>query len=735
MATKKILIQVILDDKAGKKIDDTSGKVKKLSSAVTILNKEQREQIINDEKSAIHKRALITQLKLEAAAQMNAAAATKKGRAQSGLNNAILLESGRLASDLNYGFTAIANNLGQLVTLFGSFAETNGGVVASLKALGRSLWGMGGVLIGVQLLIAFGPDILKFMKDITGFGNKLKDAFDDINESIGNTTGKFELYIRTLEDSTKSDKEHSDAVKQLNKEFPEYIKNLKDAGLTIDDVKNKTDGAAKVNDIQRKTIMKLAMARAAQSKIEDEAAKLLQLNIDEEIEKRDLLNKRKSEIERNNQRLAENELLRQKVLDGTATYFERNRFSNAERNDTKFTKNHKRKLKRIDEDIAAVENSNKKERDQIEETIDLLLDFTDIQVEQDKKKGDSRKEYTELSVDNFDEEIKAIKELGRVRKKFFDRNLAQDVKDKQFEEDKIKLLRKQELTKVDLMEGSEVAKNQARLEINTYYDKLKTEAETKTQEKLESIKEKFAVKSLQKQVNIAEDDLFKEKDVVELEEKQSALLSKQKELDIARLDELKLTVTERKEAEKVITDYYDNLATENAEKNAKAREKITEIEKKSKLQALDDIGKGLMAASQIAGKATGAGKGLAVAGTLVSTYSAAQKAYESQMVPSIDSPVRAAIAAASAIAQGLANVKAIMSVKTPAMKGVGSVSGGGSTTVQAPDFNVVGQSATSQLVGAVQGQFGGALRAYVVSSDISSAQELDRKINTTSVIG
>ena len=284
------------------------------------------------------------------------------------------------------------------------------------------------------------------------------------------------------------------------------------------------------------------------------------------------------------------------------------------------------------------------------------------------------------------------------------------------------------------MEGSEVAKNQARLEINTYYDKLKTEAETKTQEKLESIKEKFAVKSLQKQVNIAEDDLFEEKDVVELEEKQSALLAKQKELDIARLDELKLKVTERKEAEKVITDYYDNLATENAEKNAKAREKITEIERKSKLQALDDIGKGLMAASQIAGKATGAGKGLAVAGTLVSTYSAAQKAYESQMVPSIDSPVRAAIAAASAIAQGLANVKAIMSVKVAGMTS-GSVSGSGPTTVQAPDFNVVGQGIGSQLAGADNNQFGGALRAYVVSGDISSAQELDRKINTTATIG
>ena len=64
-----------------------------------------------------------------------------------------------------------------------------------------------------------------------------------------------------------------------------------------------------------------------------------------------------------------------------------------------------------------------------------------------------------------------------------------------------------------------------------------------------------------------------------------------------------------------------------------------------------------------------------------------------------------------------------------------SIGRGGSMSVEAPDFNVVGQSATSQLVGAVQGQFGGALRAYVVSSDISSAQELDRKINTTSVIG
>ena len=734
MATKKILIQVILDDKASaqnKKIGDGLGKT---TTEFKKMNAEQEKNYIAQQKNILQGKLYTNNLKAQALAQVDFAEVTGKSRAQSGLNNAILLESGRLASDLNYGFTAIANNLGQLVSLFGSFAETNGGVVASFKKLIASLWGMGGILIGVQLLIAFGPDILKFMKDLTGFGNKLRDSFEDINESIGDSTGKFELYIKTLEDSTKSDKEHSDAIKQLNKEFPEYIKNLKDAGLTIDDVKNKTDNAAKVNDVQRETIMKLAMARAAQSKIEDEAAKLLQLNIEEEIEVRIKLDEQRILIDKNNQRITEAELIRQKVLNNTATRAEKRKHESNIFYASAREKEHEADMQRFDRSIKRIRKGNDDERLEIEKSIDLLLEYTDIQVTQDEKKADSRKKYTELSVANFDDEIEAIKELGRVRKRFFDKNLAQDVKDKKLQIDKVKLLRTQELAKVNVMKGSDVAKNQARLEINTYYDKLLIEAAAKTEEKLLSIRDKFILKSLSKEVSIAKNELITENDVAALEENQNALLAKQQELDIAAIDKLTNTETEKEEAKKAVRDYYANLSLENEQKNTKAREKITEIERKSKLQALDDIGKGLMAASQIAGQATGAGKGLAVAGTLVSTYSAAQKAYESQMVPSIDSPVRAAIAAASAIAQGLANVKAIMSVKVAGMSNA-AVSGAGPTTVQAPDFNVVGQGAGSQLAGAVSNQFGGALRAYVVSGDISSAQELDRKINTTATIG
>lgn len=142
-----------------------------------------------------------------------------------------------------------------------------------------------------------------------------------------------------------------------------------------------------------------------------------------------------------------------------------------------------------------------------------------------------------------------------------------------------------------------------------------------------------------------------------------------------------------------------------------------------------------MAASNIAGKSTGVGKALAVAGTLVSTYSAGQKAYESQMTLTPDAPIRAQIARAAAILQGLANVRAIMSVKSPAMKETSAVTGGqGNVQVQAPDFNVVGQGGVNQLGQVIGSQFGQPIRAYVVSGDISSAQELDRSITAGATI-
>ena len=155
----------------------------------------------------------------------------------------------------------------------------------------------------------------------------------------------------------------------------------------------------------------------------------------------------------------------------------------------------------------------------------------------------------------------------------------------------------------------------------------------------------------------------------------------------------------------------------------------------SKRQLFDLTGKALTAFGDLAGKETGVGKGLAVAGTLMSTYSAAQKAYESQFlpIPTTNSPLRGALAAATAVASGLGNVKNILKVKTPNDKS--SSAGASGNVIQAPDFNVVGASQTSQLAETVAGQQAKPVKAFVVGKDISTQQELDRNITNTASFG
>ena len=72
-------------------------------------------------------------------------------------------------------------------------------------------------------------------------------------------------------------------------------------------------------------------------------------------------------------------------------------------------------------------------------------------------------------------------------------------------------------------------------------------------------------------------------------------------------------------------------------------------------------------------------KALSISETLISTYLAAQKAYESQFKPTSDlsSPIRGGIAAAVTVAAGLAKVKAIKNQKYNGGNSAGSASGGG----------------------------------------------------------
>ena len=135
-------------------------------------------------------------------------------------------------------------------------------------------------------------------------------------------------------------------------------------------------------------------------------------------------------------------------------------------------------------------------------------------------------------------------------------------------------------------------------------------------------------------------------------------------------------------------------------------------------------------------------KAFKIAVALADTASMAAKAYLSQLsVPTPDAVVRANVAAGIAAAFGLVQVAAIAKQKYVAGQtsvaglGGGGAPGGTPGGGGAPSFNVVGASQLNQVAAAVAGQREDPIRAYVVASDVSTAQELDRNILSQASIG
>jgi hypothetical protein len=282
---EEILIRINLQSgEAKSKIKEIKKATDDYAKSIDNLTKEQLEVLVAEQKVSIQRQITKKQVQELALAQINAANAANKNRAQSGLNNAILLETGRLASDASFGFTAIANNLSQVISLFQSFAKTNGGFIKSLEQLGRSLIGTGGLLIALQLIISFGPKIFKFFKELISGVDVLGEAFKNAGKTVESSAGNFEIYIDKLQDVNSSQKEQTDAIAKLKQEFPEFIRNLDDAGVSTEDLKNKTIDATTVTNDFRDALLDLALANAAREKIQELIGKQLQAEIDAIVE-------------------------------------------------------------------------------------------------------------------------------------------------------------------------------------------------------------------------------------------------------------------------------------------------------------------------------------------------------------------------------------------------------------------------------------------------------------------
>ena len=550
--------------------------------------------------------------------------ATKKGRAQSGLNNAILLETGRLASDASYGFTAIANNLSQVVTLFSSFAETNGGVVASLKELGKSLWGIGGILIGVQLLISFGPKILDFFTGMDAAAKAAAKSTKDLAKSLDSLNANMvvaEEYLDLLNDTNLSEQERTNITKELIKLVPDLTEEDLKYGNNLDDVRQK--------------IKLYAIAQASRIEID----KLVEDNSELLAKRRriDTINQIKDEEERAN---------------AIRKYAEDNNF-----NLTSITRGFGVQEKEVEKSNASIKKSFEsrskiviEESNKIIDKIDELTGTAFLGGKLDDKDLEKDNEYTLTKIGNVNKEINAIRKLRDLRNKYVLRKIELDNEDNISEAESIEKKREMALNELNDLEMSEGLKGQARYDINAYYNALIIKDEENKKEALRAINQEIiliyagAIGSMGK--------LFK----------QGSDASK-----AAALIEIAIRTG---------VGYVQGL--DIAQKSAQ--------------------GTGPLAAFSF--------------------------------------PVFYATQVA-AVLGAAAQAKQILSSggKSTPSSSIGVQGGQAPSSIEAPDFNVVGAGGVSQLATTLAGVTGQPLKAFVVSKEITSAQELERNITNTASVG
>jgi hypothetical protein len=196
-------------------------------------------------------------------------------------------------------------------------------------------------------------------------------------------------------------------------------------------------------------------------------------------------------------------------------------------------------------------------------------------------------------------------------------------------------------------------------------------------------------------------------------------------------ERLRLKVASFEEGTQAQQDAQNELDTflgESARSQVKLEKDLGEAKMQQTKKALGDL-------ATIVGKNSKFGKAIAIAQAIQDTYAGADKALA-------QGGIFGFIGAAAVIATGIANVKKIASTKPPQPPaGIGARASGdvtpaipaATTPSLPPQFSTVGASGTNQLAELLGNQ--PPPRAFVVSGDVSTAQELDRNIVSSASLG
>jgi hypothetical protein len=689
-------------------IVDLKGKIVATQIPVSQLEKEfgkLKTTIDSTKFNNFNKEVRNTQTSLQGASQASGGAATS------------VLELGRAVSDAPYGIRGMANNVSQLSSNMLFAAQkvdlVTGKVVGFsgvLKDMWKAMLGPLGILLAIQAVIAAVDYFYGGMKKAEGGADDYRKSLEELNKALNDNfisqddvNGKIEEYIKLMALKIETDASSKKTSEELADIQKDIVKNQEYANKLLKQREDLEKRGVVSGDVYERVLKSEQFYLNIVNTLTEERNELIRGSIDK-------LNDLKNATDNLNAAEAD-----------TLKYWESKK--------------------------SALEKQQKAVSKTAEKYKELGLEIKEVQKEIDaitggkKPKGSGR----EKSLKNYKEGLfdlsKYINGLERNEKVIAERNEVDKLKikhlfaqkDLEIELDLFK--EKEELRLADFMRSK--ATDEEKAKAQEIHNKTLTNAEKEYQEGLTQL---MATQSSERFNKIYE----------MIKEHSDKLVKAQQEGDIIGLDAPIDTGVDALENDRLINEakYLDKLYWIEEEKlrrieagkeyedleqektnvfNAHENEKLA-LARKIESAKMDVALQGLAVVQQIAGEGSAVGKAAGVAMATISTYEAATAALGAKPYGPWNIAQAAIVTAA-----GLANVSKILNTKIPNGKGGTTGSGGGQS--REFDFNLVGSTGKNQLANSIQGKFSQPIKAYVVSSDMTSQQQLDNKIKSSATFG
>ena len=660
---------------------------------------------------------------------VSASGGLEQMKTASGGATSAVLELGRVVQDAPYGIRGMANNITQLVSQMAFATKSAGGFRAALKEVWAAMLGPFGIVLAISAVVSVLDGMYGGMK-------KTKKATDETTDSLKNQITPLQKLINlygSLKRLLVSEKDSA------------AIKSYKNGLLTLDETvkvlsRNFSDFSNAYNKLTES------------QKKDPEAIKALVDGYKELLEKRELEQKQvermailRADIAKNGEKISKNGLT-----------FIRDEKKELDFLETSYIKTQKR--------LIELEDYFSKDKDGGKKVRKLSPFKTGKELEIDIKSNES-------AIIDFNKKIEEYKLKGDRDEKLRTAKTAQEKNNINFEYEKkleeiriaseLDSLKLKKKTEEDVVKGKyETFKIEAELRLKSYNDSIDKNLKISKAVR-ESLKEKAGLDTA-KLIKDAGDEPGGElnKSMDEIKEKYKPLFELFELLKKARLaavvsppeeqveefDKIKHYIGVYKETMSGLTDFisgeYERQLTMEQNKtnslneelnNRLLNEKLSKNERESIQKQIWQNDENLRKNQEIiARKKFNTEKAFNISMAIIDTYGGASKALNDKTVPS--TIARFALAAAT-IASGMFQVAKISSQQfqsssaaTP-IRGAG-IGGSGGQGDRSFNYNLVGNNQANQIAEALQGQFSNPLKAYVVSREVTTQQELDMNIKS-----